>query len=347
VTTTTIHGLSRIYRSNGYPKKIAWTLIILAFISFFFVTLTQSMSDFLAYNVVSQSEALLQNETIFPALTFCSTNMTYNLTSLITKCVFNQAPCNLAADFDQFKESTDKNCLRFNSYKPGNWSLRKTTGIGFSYGMTIQFMMPNLYDGFRVYATGNWINTFDDEFDFYFVSPASIDLYFQRLIYKNLPMPYNQCEVKENTYRQKNCLIQCYQEKAKQKYACSLVSFYLPKEETCFLNNSKMQINDIKTEFSPECKSRCVKECDSVRFSSFIYPLSMSENKTRMNLIEVSGFYSDLTVLEMSQIPKMTLIDLISNVGGTMGLFMGVSCVGLLEVAELGLSLIKAVLLSL
>ncbi len=54
-------------------------------------------------------------------------------------------------------------------------------------------------------------------------------------------------------------------------------------------------------------------------------------------------FYGGMKFTEILQLPKITPTSMLSNVGGTMGLFMGMSCLSLLEIFELVLEIGYAV----
>jgi hypothetical protein len=53
------------------------------------------------------------------------------------------------------------------------------------------------------------------------------------------------------------------------------------------------------------------------------------------NMIAINVYYNDLKYTQISQIPKTNIIDLISNLGGILGLFIGISFLTFGELAEL------------
>jgi hypothetical protein len=54
-------------------------------------------------------------------------------------------------------------------------------------------------------------------------------------------------------------------------------------------------------------------------------------------------FYSSLKVATISETPKTQLFDLISNIGGIFGLFIGISFVTLFELAEIFIEIIFSI----
>lgn len=93
------------------------------------------------------------------------------------------------------------------------------------------------------------------------------------------------------------------------------------------------------------CETLCPIECNSIRFETRIYQLDMSHRNTKRAIINI--FYESLNVKLINQIPMFTLEDLASNIGGTLGLFLGVSIISIAEMCELVANLIYFNFLSL
>lgn len=142
--------------------------------------------------------------------------------------------------------------------------------------------------------------------------------------------PYNQCsESVDVSYRQINCIEICIYEQVKSKYNCSIPSYY---EIKGFLN-CVQDLNQLTIEFYSQCESGCVKECVSSKFSTRL----TSNNVTSSTLFYFS--VNDLSTLKITQIPKMTVFDFVANIGGTLGLFVGVSFLSFVELLELSIDL--------
>lgn len=112
------------------------------------------------------------------------------------------------------------------------------------------------------------------------------------------------------------------------------------------------------------CSTECPLECDSIK-----YDLSISFSKmildnlreisqygkyTKLaellesnsslindqnNFVGINVFYNDLSYTYISQMPKMELSEYISNIGGILGLFIGISFLSLVEFLELFIEL--------
>ena len=147
-----------------------------------------------------------------------------------------------------------------------------------------------------------------------------------RLVDSKLPEPYNNCaDMKEDTaYRQVNCIEKCSSDLALEKYNCTVISYYrVEGSELC-----KKLLIDILAEFDSVCSPKCPKECESVT-----YEYSSTEyTETNLSMIHIR--YLGLEYTEVTQTPKMTIETLVSNIGGQLSLFVGVSFISLIELVE-------------
>ena len=111
-----------------------------------------------------------------------------------------------------------------------------------------------------------------------------------------------------------------------------------------------------QTIFNEECHKYCPEECDSVSYlvsvSNMNFPLtgdiSERDQKTwfrnfqhktyeevHKSFFAIDVFYEDLKYTVISQKEKILLSDLISNIGGIIGVFLGSSFLSLFEFVEL------------
>lgn len=168
-----MHGLSKLLKSKTVIKKILWAFVILCLIAVTSYIFILNIGDYFKYDVINQVETISKNTTIFPAVIFCSTKLHYNLIDLVKTCTYRRKACNFTNnDFDLFIESDDRNCLRFNGYHEKlakeSGSLKKTNGIGYLNGLDVTFALPKDYDGIRVFILDNYVNTIEQEIDFFF-----------------------------------------------------------------------------------------------------------------------------------------------------------------------------------
>ena len=106
----------------------------------------------------------------------------------------------------------------------------------------------------------------------------------------------------------------------------------MSKELTQICNNS-LHSNEA---LSNLCSETCPKECEVVDFDVSI--LQKSWTKACSNsTVRLLVYFENLGLMQFSEVPKKTFSDLLSMVGGSIGLFFGLSFLGLFEIFELAI----------
>jgi amiloride-sensitive sodium channel subunit alpha len=133
------------------------------------------------------------------------------------------------------------------------------------------------------------------------------------------------------------------------------------------LNKTELYcINEIELDFadsySQKCFSKCPLECETVTYDYSVSNLDFPSRKFYETIINDKTFYKILSntlgtnatynlyqenflslnvylsnnkYTQITEIPKISLIDLISSIGGSIGIFLGLSIFSLIEVLEL------------
>lgn len=108
------------------------------------------------------------------------------------------------------------------------------------------------------------------------------------------------------------------------------------------------------------CPDACPLECDSSKFlisssvldfpskvyanvlkndwriqARFNNRKNVSQDELKRSILAINIFYDDLSYKRYSQLEKWLIIDLISNIGGTLGLFLGMSFLSFVELIDL------------
>lgn len=171
-------------------------------------------------------------------------------------------------------------------------------------------------------------------------------------------------------YRQKDCFDLCIEKEIIKKCNCAFPEFSYPIKRTNRLcvnssdsNCSYETYRDfIKNEFNKVCINECPLECESIHFKTLLsyeqYPTMMkykmlehcpkiyskfsnssSENtlnfeNVKKNLVLLNIYYDDLGFEKITELPVIDFTGLISEVGGTMGLFLGISFLSFIEAFE-------------
>jgi hypothetical protein len=79
------------------------------------------------------------------------------------------------------------------------------------------------------------------------------------------------------------------------------------------------------------CQTECPITCDTQYFNMIANFDDDHYNGTDFKLY---AYYSTLRYTEIRQIPKYTFTDLVSSIGGTLGLFMGLRILNVVDILE-------------
>ena len=121
------------------------------------------------------------------------------------------------------------------------------------------------------------------------------------------------------------------------------------------LNCTNAQINAFTGEKLIECNKQCPLECNTITYSPQLSTLdfpshdlfklyqnesdlglgSMSFDTMKNSLISLKVYYPFTQYTEIRELPKTSLIDLISQIGGSLGMLLGFSIFHLIELFEI------------
>jgi len=167
---------------------------------------------------------------------------------------------------------------------------------------------------------------------------------------------------KGKIYQQSYCFQKCYIKMLKTKCNCDSDPFNSFK---CLNKEVNMSCFDIIHKYFyisnyTECLPLCPLECNRQEFklstSLLNYPhlsevesllqnpiikskyeniYNVTVSQLRESVVSVAIYYEDLSYTVVSKEPKMNFLDLISNIGGIMGIFLGISFLSFLEIIEI------------
>jgi len=144
-------------------------------------------------------------------------------------------------------------------------------------------------------------------------------------IANKLPEPYNLCKKSsaDEPYHQMNCIEACTYKEIKNKYNCTFHSrlFSIQGFSQC-----ELQYKVLKSEFSVSCLGQCPESCFSEKFT-----LDFTTSPSSFDSTEFKFRFRDLSSLNITQIPKTDPFTFLNNVGGGLGLFMGIAFPNLIE----------------
>lgn len=366
IRASTVHGVSRIVKTDHYLVKLVWTVMILISVSSGLYIISKTVNDYNKYDVITNIERVQLKQVIFPAITVCFLRH-YNKSHFINNTLIRseitseghfkdffyyfKSP-NLETNLSKlefFKKPTFiEDCVRFNGAANINLeTVSKNTQF-------LNFRIHNSFDknisryefirftpehsSFYAYIGNNYLNSYLDKApivlnynSYYFLTVEQSD------IENKLGEPYNQCENSlDKKYFQLNCIEECISMKIKNKYNCSVPSFYTIKGlKPCFeycpydFNATLNTTNMFFDEFRRECYEGCPKNCESIA-----YRMQVSGTRDDYGSTYLLISFSDFSTFNITQIPKMNEFSLISGIGGSLGLFIGVRFLTLVELLE-------------
>ena len=190
-------------------------------------------------------------------------------------------------------------------------------------------------DLFRVFVSENFLNSFLENRPLYLPFHKSHEIKIVKLdVEFKLGEPHSNCKnsLKELPYHHMNCIESCTFREIKNNYNCTFDSFFMLNDlKECQVKNkttAELFAQYLK-EFENRCEKKCPLSCESVKFgtkSSILKDYGEIDNLTNFQ-ISVSDFSS----LQITQIPKTTSLAFLSEIGGILGLFMGISALNFIE----------------
>jgi acid-sensing ion channel 5 len=198
------------------------------------------------------------------------------------------------------------------------------------------------------------------------------------------PTPYSSCidlaqysskyfdyivKQQQKAYRQSDCFELCYQEKAMSKCGCYDLRFANINTNVTIppcLNWTQLDCitsTYYKYDYS-ECASLyCPLECEKMTLDtrlsnmqapSYRYYLSLGPDITdeysyaeyRSFSLSIKVFYPTLSYTTMYEMPKVSLTDLLAQIGGSLGMFVSFSVFSFFELIEIFILLICALIKS-
>ena len=267
-----------------------------------------------------------------------------------------------------YLDTTYGKCFRFNSGLnltnqsiPIKYSKKSRLNDGFWF----EFSLNRTYDysSLIVYIHNNTIMPSTIYNKGIYIS-AGFENYFiiSRIFDEKLEFPYNDCaknisefplnktiisfmKYKKWEYSQKECISLCRTLSYIDISNCNCTLKSMDEKFTakCYNNmndsNIKACVDLFLSKFEVEkCSKYCPLECDTLNYkishsSKMISSLETSIKRTKIFKIYV--FYEDLKYTLITQKPKIELFGFISNIGGTLGVFIGFSFISVLELFEL------------
>ena len=256
---------------------------------------------------------------------------------------------------------------------------KKVTKLGGKYNGFSLSVAIGATNFFQMIIHNNSFSPMQTSEDIIVLSPGfETSLKISRVFTYSLGEPYSSCKTdltKENdfdsllfnyiirsnySYQQKDCFDLCLSKYIMDNCNTTIklsYSWLFSKNSTfqqCFKQKHdqffEMNVNDF-------CSPYCPLECNTITYDYSLSFVSLTNVRTIRNMVHDGRtvvpdgytsqdivtfyvYYEDTTYSSISEIPKMELVDLVSSMGGLLGLFLGISFLSFGELIEMFLEVI-------
>lgn len=370
---STSYGLPRIFKTNKVILKIFWlTYFLIGGIATVVFVLNVIMS-YLEYEIISRIQTISEQSMSFPAISICPTNSnSFNnksLDQILEKCNFDGEDClKNANNYFEKKTYHDGECIIFNNGKnmtghsiPIRYQYVPATTKGFTISIGKLDAFYFIYDPLSIFYIndqyrGQWTNY---ALKVHLITKNAKNqnhrFVLSKTVENKFSTPNRPCFKDVNNFHLNKTIIDYIQSNNvayKQEYCFELcgeldfieanpcnqknISSYSVKfNNESFQNDcAKNYLNFFKNQsLEQKCSKYFPLECDFTYYSAMI-----SEN-SYSNSTETQIFYNEFKYTLFTETAKTSGMDLVSNIGGMLSLFIGLSFVSFFEFIEIVIEL--------
>ena len=331
-SASTVIGFTRIVRAETRLMKVFWVLMTLVSLAFGLYLTSGTVKEYLDYDVFTQTKIIQATSSLMPSVTFCINDTdTKDLNAFFDQADFS-SPTGFKVNLtgEQFYQEGFGDCIKFNHFtQKSEYKLFTANTLDdklyFKIDLnTVKFRLV------YVFLSDNYDNILDwsQYITRYFYVENFFDINIKKEVELKLEEPYNRCQnISDITYRQTNCLAQCRNRNFSSRYNCTLRNFYSVLGYS-FCNEGVSK----SLEFNTICEEQCPKECSTTKFDVLLNNPDIGSNLN--DTVEFHIWYLDLSYTEIRQTPKMSGYSLLNEIGGALGLFVGITFLSLFEFLE-------------
>jgi hypothetical protein len=318
---------------------------------FFKIIRENSFQDLNEATYIANAKLLLSNESKYEYYP--------SFENFVIGCRFSTKKCNYT-DFDLDFNVDYGYCYKFNS---GNKSKIKQVNQPGKYGgLVLTLNAESTNDNYSntngIHLIINHHKNLVTSYHGIDISSGTENnIILRRYNINQLPYPYSDCrtenEIDDSTlvktlirmnfsYRQLDCYDLCFQKHYIDKCGCYLLTYHQLNSNTPCMNTSCMHsaVKSYDKSVLDNCSLSCPRQCKHEKFSFSIYSinypsqydfnrLTKNSNESfnfeyyRDKLLKLNIYFEDLETVVISEISKTAPMDIFSNIGGTLGLFLG------------------------
>jgi hypothetical protein len=287
----------------------------------------QNIKNWLSNEIVTEIKTIYEDLITFPAVTFCLDFVTKPrvLADIFRGCFFEneQNTCSLDnLEYFSYYDASDGmyyNCYKFNAAGMSVQALGYKSGLNIDFNSSIDDTIWFFIGDNKVHLTPPEVN---NACELYEKHGKYVGVPIKKTVDIKLPFPYSNCSDQINsetshlvkrilqqniTYRQKNCYQMCHDD-------------YLNEYSVSRNLTVREAYVELSFDYKSNCSEKCPLECTSTYFD-----VQQIESSSATEFLSVNIFYTERQYTLITQTPKTTVADLISNTGGVLGLFLDIS----------------------
>jgi len=356
-----IIGVPDFFSSKSLIARLMWFISILLSVGFTFYLIISSITAYYDYDTVSKVEVFYPPEIHFPAVTMCFRYVKDQKNILFMKKKFNNEVLdNYILDSVKVQPSlflssdSPKCCFRFNGGDLSSpitfFKSERSYSVG---GFKINiYLPPDEQDTtINIYIDNNTVFPIDYEVQSTPKLGYMTFIEIEKTVQNSLGNPYSDCvsindiasydsELVRETlnsgylYRQKNCIETC-SEKNDSLYNKSQ-SFFNRKicSKSCPIECEMTKYRVIERDKKIDLQFLNYDGIDEKTFESFNLK-NMTKEKFISGLRVIYVYFPYLQYTKITQKPKTTEVDLASSIGGSLGLFLGMSFLSFIQLFQI------------
>ncbi|RNA24225.1 amiloride-sensitive sodium channel subunit beta, partial [Brachionus plicatilis] len=309
----------------------------------------------------SFSNSANSTEQYLASLLVSQRKVDYSWNEFIYVCFFDAVPC-ANTSFKKFRDPSGSVCFTFNSgvdHSGKEVKALRSVKTGRIKGLSMHL---NTWS-FKQMFTGAYVYIHDQKTFPLSVEPVDIvpgeetTISIYKTISKQQPNPFSDCEYEQGKvlktesdlvnafnstsyrYSQNLCLELCFHKIMLEQCECYSHLFSMFSEgRIC------REIDDVmccwkefhkfsnSNSISENCQQRCPLECETISYSKTV---SRKKYLNNQELISLVIHFDGLGYTEIQESAIMNIVDLLSNIGGIAGLFLGTSLLSFVEILEI------------
>uniref|UniRef100_A0A914MR23 Uncharacterized protein n=1 Tax=Meloidogyne incognita TaxID=6306 RepID=A0A914MR23_MELIC len=298
-------------------------------------------------------------------------SLSYTLHEFVLRCSFNSKDCDLNRDFQIQIDPEYGNCWTFNF----NDSVElKNSRAGPMYGLRLllnvnqsDYMPTTEAAGVRIVVHEQDQEPFPDTFGYSAPTGFVSSFGLKTKILHRLDAPYGKCSdtfrpagyIYAEHYSPEGCYRNCFQHIILERCGCGdphrPCDARNPKERACLSNQTAVLGGFHHLTHDCHCVQPCTENTFETAYSAASWPaqnfnigqddcaLVLGNNFTmascteyyRKNTAYIEIYYEQLNYEKLKETPGYTAINLFSDLGGNIGLWIGFSLITVLEIVEL------------